>query len=148
MGMPTTQGTAYPAAMIAAMRSWLADMETTDVDEPHRGWAGAYLDEAHTTDVEIVESIRQHYPDGICCFINYIGPQLDVQTVLAAEDAAEDEDDMEADHRLTCHTHQSWARDCATSRLHANAVTGHNWCRTHGEPVTDCGCRQATVAAL
>jgi hypothetical protein len=148
IGMATTRRTAYPDALITAMRGWLADMESTDPVDPHRGWAGAYLDEAHTTDDEIVESIRQHYPDGICCFINYIGPQLDVRTILVAEDAAEDEDGMEADHRLTCHTHQSWVRDCATSRLHVNPVTGHNWCLTHRSAVTECACRPAAAAGM
>lgn len=69
----------------------------------------------------------------------------ELAAALAAEDQAEDTFTLDADDRRTCYTHRSWATDCAESRLHANRVTGHNWCREHNEPVIDCRCRPATA---
>lgn len=65
--------------------------------------------------------------------------------MLTAEDAAEDAGILHADDRTTCFAHQAWATDCVGSRLHANAVTGHNWCRDHGGPVTHCRCWEPNV---
>ncbi|MCZ7430128.1 hypothetical protein [Streptomyces sp. WMMC1477] len=44
----------------------------------------------------------------------------DLPTVLAAEDAAEEAGGLNADHRVTCHTHQSWASACADHPLHTD----------------------------
>ena len=42
-----------------------------------------------------------------------------LRTVLEAEDRAEQMCEIEADDRLTCHTHQTWADVVHMERFHA-----------------------------
>ncbi|MBB1254630.1 hypothetical protein H3146_14850 [Streptomyces sp. OF3] len=46
--------------------------------------------------------------------------RCDLPTALAGEDAAEESGDLSADHRVTCHIHQSWASACADHPLHTD----------------------------
>ena len=69
----------------------------------------------------------------------------ELATALAREDTAEARGELDSDDRRTCWAHQSWFVDCVSSRLHANPVTGFNWCRSHNKAVQDCGCRPPSV---
>jgi hypothetical protein len=67
-----------------------------------------------------------------------IMPDAELAAALANEDDREDRGVLAADDRRTCHTHQDWVAHCWPSRLHANRVTGHNWCRACDAPIADC----------
>jgi hypothetical protein len=48
---------------------------------------------------------------------------------LAAEDLAEENEELSPHERVTCRLHRRWAHHCVSSPQHAIAVTGHRWCR-------------------
>lgn len=62
----------------------------------------------------------------------------DLATVLAHEDDLEERELLDPDDRRTCHPHQEWYDRCWPSPLHANRVTGHNWCRSCDQPIAEC----------
>ncbi|SDZ21073.1 hypothetical protein SAMN05421504_110294 [Amycolatopsis xylanica] len=53
--------------------------------------------------------------------------------LLAAEDDAEEHQELSPHERVTCRLHRRWAHQCIASPSHVIAVTGHRWCR-------GCGC--------
>jgi len=48
---------------------------------------------------------------------------------LAAEDLAEEAEELSPHERVTCRLHRRWIHQCVSSPQHAIAVTGHRWCR-------------------
>lgn len=141
-----------PAQVINDMRAWVADCDWVDVDSDNV---------AGLTDEQIIGGVDRHYDGGLWQFLAdgdytnggrppYWHPDYQASgdpkliEALTREDAAEDAG-TNPDQRRTCHTHQAWFADCCSSRLHANRVTGHNWCRTHDQAVIDCGCRPPSV---
>ncbi|GAA2805718.1 hypothetical protein [Saccharopolyspora taberi] len=49
---------------------------------------------------------------------------------LVVEDAAEENEELQALERTSCHVHRRWAHECVHSPVHVIVVTGHRWCRS------------------
>lgn len=66
----------------------------------------------------------------------------DLATVLAHENDLQERGILDDDQRRTCYIHQDWYDRCWPSPMHANRLTGHNWCRSCDQPIADCPHRQ------
>ncbi|MCM3884153.1 hypothetical protein [Frankia sp. R82] len=51
----------------------------------------------------------------------------ELAAALAEEDRLEERGVLAAGDRTTCHTHQSWARDCAANPAHVQARVNSAW---------------------
>lgn len=80
-----------------------------------------------------------YYPHGHRLDPRYADlPDRELAVELSFEDAAEAAGEIAPDERATCYTHRTWAQRCWHAPLHANPITGQNWCPECDRPAAGC----------